>query len=139
MSLATSSSQLGGADIDARRPSLDRVLNPRSVAVVGVSDTSRYLRAIERSAASGAEFIFVHPRAETVMGQKAYPDLRSIGRPLDAVFSAVGAGAVVDICEQGADIGIGGVITFAAGFAEVGGEGIELQNRLAAAAKRGQF
>lgn len=121
------------------RPSLERVLNPRSVAVVGISDNSPFLRTVERSIASGAEFHFVHPRVDTVMGHPTYPDLLSLGQPVDAVFTGVAARGTVGICEAGAELGIGGVITFAAGFAEVGEEGEALQQRIQAAARRGGF
>src|ERR1035437_5198069 len=97
------------------RPSLERVLNPKSVAVVGVSETSNYADSVIRSMRSGAEFFFVHPNAPNAFGQDTYPDLRSVRRPVDAIFSAVGAERTLDVVEQAAEIGAGGVVTIAGG------------------------
>ncbi|MFE6820926.1 acetate--CoA ligase family protein [Streptomyces sp. NPDC057690] len=120
---------------DGRAGALDRVLHPRTVAVVGISDASKFGSGVRRSLVSETEFCFVHPKAEEVFGHPVFPDLRAIGRPVDAVFSAVGAERTVDVVEQAAEIGAGGVITIAGGFAEVGAHGAELQQRMVAAAR----
>ncbi|MEU9272610.1 acetate--CoA ligase family protein [Streptomyces sp. NPDC048251] len=120
-------------------PALDRLLNPRTVAVVGISDTSKFGSGVRRSLPSDTEFYFVHPKAKEVFGHRVHPDLRALGRPVDAVFSAVGAERTVDVVEQAAEIGAGGVITIAGGFAETGGQGVELQQRMVAAARAGNL
>jgi acyl-CoA synthetase (NDP forming) len=121
------------------RPSLDRVLNPKTVAIVGVSETSVFASGARRSLASDADFFFVHPRVDSVFGHQTYPDLRTLGRPVDAVYSAVGAGRTVDVVEQAAEIGAGGVITIAGGFAELGERGAPLQQRMLSAARSGNL
>jgi acyl-CoA synthetase (NDP forming) len=130
-------SEAGTRESGDARSSLERMLNPRSVAVVGISDASRWGAGARRSLASDAEFFFVHPKAETVFGHPTYADLRSIGRPVDAVFSAVSAERTVDIVEQAVEIGAGGVVTYAGGFAELGPRGLELQRRMRAIAQAG--
>lgn len=124
---------------DQSRPDLDRLLNPRSVAFVGITDDSRWAHAVKYSLDSDTEFFFVHHKAETVFGHKAYPDVRSLDRGVDAVFSALGAERTVEVVEQAAEIGAGGVITCAAGFAELGEEGIALQQRMVDAARAGDM
>jgi acyl-CoA synthetase (NDP forming) len=119
------------------RASLDRLLNPATVAVVGVSETSVFGSGARRSLSSDAEFFFVHPKAASVWGHQTYPDLRSLGRPVDAVFSAVGAERTVDVVEQAAEIGAAGVITIAGGFAELGPKGAPLQQRMLDLARAG--
>lgn len=121
------------------RPELNRLLNPRSVAFVGITDDSRWAHAVKHSLESDTEFFFVHHKAESVFGQKAFPDVRSIGTGIDAVFSALGAERTVEVVEQAAEIGAGGVITCAAGFAELGDEGVRLQERLVAGALAGNM
>jgi acyl-CoA synthetase (NDP forming) len=112
------------------RPSLDRVLNPASVAIVGVSETSVFAGGARRSLQSDCEFFFVHPKATSVWGHPTFPELRAIGRPVDAVYSGVGAERTVEVVEQAAEIGAGGVITIAGGFAELGPRGLPLQQRM---------
>lgn len=121
------------------RPALDRLMNPKTVAFVGITEESRWAYSVRYSLDSDAEFFFVHHKADTVFGRRAYPDLRSIGQRVDAVFLALGAERTVDAVEQAAEIGVGGVITCAAGFAELGQEGVELQRRMVAGARAGNM
>lgn len=126
--------------VDAQeRPALDRLMNPRSVAFVGITDESRWAHCVRYSLDSDTEFFFVHHKADKVFDRRAYPDLRAIGRPVDAVFLALGARRTVEAVEQAAEIGAGGVITCAAGFAELGAEGIRLQQRMVAGAQSGNM
>lgn len=124
---------------DSERPSLDRVANPKTIAVVGVSETSPFAGPVKASLASEAEFFFIHPKADSVFGYPTFPDLRALGRPVDAVYSAVGAERTVDVVEAAADIGAGGVVTIAGGFAELGEKGLPLQAKMLEAARRGHL
>jgi acyl-CoA synthetase (NDP forming) len=116
------------------RPLLDRVLDPKSVAIVGASESSRYAANSLGTLDSDAEVFFVHPRHPSVFGQKTYPSLRSIGTPVDAVLSMMGAERTADLVEEAAECGAGGVVTVAGGFSEFGGDGLVLQERVGAAA-----
>ena len=123
----------------SQRMTLARLVRPKSVAVVGVSESSRMAFAINRSLGSGAEFFFVHPRVPNVFGHKTYPTLRDIQRPVDAVFSAVSAQRTPEIVEQAAELGAGGVVTIAGGFAEAGPDGAALQEAMAEQARAGNL
>jgi acetate---CoA ligase (ADP-forming) len=116
------------------RPSLARVFDPRSVAIVGASENSPYGRNSQGTLDSDADVFYVHPRHESVFGRPAYPSLRAIGKPVDAVLSLLGAERTAGLVEEAAQCGAGGVITVAAGFAELGAEGAMLQERIRAAA-----
>jgi acyl-CoA synthetase (NDP forming) len=119
------------ASYEGERPELEKVMNPRTIAVVGISDSSRFGDGARRTMAnSDAEFFWIHPTAETVMGEKTYPDLLALGRPVDAVFTAVSAGRMIDVVEQAGQIGAGGIITIAGGFAELGEDGVAAQRRV---------
>ena len=114
-----------------RSDSMRRMLEPRSIAVVGVSENSQYISGIRHTAEqSDAELVFVHPKGGTILGRPVYPDVASIGRPVDVVFTAVSSARTLPVVEQAAAIGAGGVITIAAGFAELGAEGVALQRRI---------
>jgi acyl-CoA synthetase (NDP forming) len=114
-------------------------MNPRTVAFVGITEESRWSHSVKHSLGADAEFFFVHHKAEQVFGRRVYPDLRAIGQPVDAVFLALGAERTVEAVEQAAEIGAGGVITCAAGFAELGDEGIHLQQRMVKGARAGNM
>ena len=116
------------------RPPLGRVFDPKSVAIVGASDTGHFGANSKGTLDSDADVFFVNPRYPTVFGRPTYPSLRSIGRPIDAVYSVMSAERTTDLVEEAADCGAGGVITIAGGFAEVGPEGAALQERVRVAA-----
>jgi acetate---CoA ligase (ADP-forming) len=117
-----------------RRPSLDRVFDPKSVAIVGASETNPFAPHTLGTLDSDADVYFVNPRYESVFGQKSYPSLGAIGRPVDAVFSLMNAERTTDLVEEACECGAGGVITIAGGFAEADSEGAVLQDRVRAAA-----
>ena len=119
------------------RPALERLMNPRTVAFVGITEESRWAHSVKYSLDGDAEFYFVHHKAGKVFGHRAYPDLSAIEGSVDAVFLALGAERTVDAVEQAAEIGAGGVITCAAGFAELGEQGIRLQQRMVKCAHAG--
>ncbi len=72
----------------------------------------------------------VHPTRASVEGIACYPDVAALPQAPDASFVAVPRHATVDIVGQLAARGAGGVICYASGFAEVGGEGVALQQQL---------
>ncbi len=120
----------------APRPSLTRLLQPSSVAVVGATDTAVAARTVASIVDLQVETFLVNPGHPTVFGRPTTPSLASIGRPVDVVFSLLSAARTVQVAEEAADAGAGGLVVVAAGFAEMGAEGAELQRRLAAAAAR---
>jgi len=116
------------------RPSLDRVFNPGSVAIVGASENSPFGANTRGTLDSEADVFYVNPRYDSMFGRPTYPSLRAIGKPVDAVFSLMNAERTTELVEEAADSGAGGVITVAGGFSEFGPDGVELQERVRAAA-----
>lgn len=115
-----------------RRWSLDRLFRPSSIAIVGASDGQ--LRSVNASSAirkAGIELHLVNPNKVQVHGQPTVPSLEAIGKPVDAVLSLVGPAVTVEVVEQAAALGAGGVVAIAGGFGEGGGEGSDLAARLA--------
>ncbi|MSX01573.1 MAG: hypothetical protein F2813_00255 [Actinobacteria bacterium] len=117
---------------------LGRLLNPKSIAVVGAS---------ERAASYGGEALLnlkrlgyagdvwaVNPSREQVHGFKCFGSLSDLPAPPDAVVVAIPAADVATVIEQAGRLGCGGAVVFAAGFSESQG-GTELQDRLIAAAR----
>jgi acyl-CoA synthetase (NDP forming) len=127
------------APLPSGRPSLDRVLDPKSIAIVGASEASQFAANSRGTLDSDADVFYVHPRHDSVFGQATYPSLRSIGKPVDAVLSLMSAERTTDLVEEAAKYGAGGVITVAGGFSEFGADGTVLQERLHAAAWAAQL
>ncbi len=116
---------------------LDRLLRPRSIAVVGATERpgsygGEALLNLRRLRFAGAVH-GVNPRRDRVHGFPCVPTLADLDAPPDAVVVAIPAAeAPAAVAEAGA-CGSGGAVVFAAGFAEAGGGGT-LQDRLVAAA-----
>lgn len=121
-------------------PSLEPLMNPRSVAVIGASaDVTRIggraLRHLRESGFSGAIYP-VNPARDKVQGLKAYPSISAIPDRIDAAILALPAGAVLGAIEQCALKGVGGAVIFSAGFAEMGAEGAAVQARILEIARK---
>jgi acetate---CoA ligase (ADP-forming) len=127
--------------IEQPRSPLARLLDPRTIAVVGLSDRlAGIARDVSQANATGTDIHIVNPRHSTVMGLETVGSLSDIPGPIDAVMSVVSAARTVDVAEEAAALDVGGFIAHAAGYAEVGdGGGDVLQERLRAAAIRGGF
>src|SRR5580658_8910738 len=97
--------QPSAAAVPPGRPSLDRVLDPKSVAIVGASETSRFAANSLGTLDSDADVFYVHPRHDTVFGQPTYPTLQSIGKPVDAVLSLLSAERTTDLAGEAAACG----------------------------------
>lgn len=123
----------------AARGSLARLLAPRSVAFVGASDNNNMSqcawRNLLRHGFEGEVFL-VNPRQAEVHGQKAWPDLASIGKPVDVVFSLLGAARVPALAKECAALGIFNLVVVAGGFSEEGEQGAVLQRELVEVAER---
>jgi len=115
------------------------LLAPRRIALVGASaDPSRltaraqvYLR---KHGFDGALYP-VNPRAETVLGERAYASLRDIPGPVDLAYVLLGTEQVEGVIADVAAKGIPVAAILADGFAEAGAEGQARQARLLATAK----
>lgn len=113
---------------------LDRFYHPRTVAIVGASDTPgrpnhmllQKLRA--RLEPEGTRIYPVNPRVDSVAGLACYPSVHDIDDDIDLAVIMVGdaVAAMEDVAGKGASF----AIVFTAGFGEVGPEGAERERRL---------
>ncbi|MBV1687322.1 acetate--CoA ligase family protein [Novosphingobium sp. G106] len=120
--------------------SLNPLLSPRSIAVVGASDNPKRIGGVPVSLLkrAGFERLYpVNPKNELVQGLKAYPDIESIPEVVDLVVVALSAEATLPYLERCHALGIPAALVFAAGYAETNEpEGIARQEALTAFAKR---
>ena len=110
---------------------------PRSIAVVGASDTSgwaRFVFAGSRSVGFTGPLIPVHPVHRTVLGRPAVRSLRDLAEPADLAFIMVPTHAVESVLDDAAAAGVRSAIVLAAGYRELGEEGRALEDRMIARA-----
>ncbi len=112
---------------------LRRLLSPRHVAVFGGRAAAEVVRQCQQLGFAG-DIWPVHPRHEFMEGLRCYPNVAALPAAPDASFIAVPRQGTIELVAELAACGAGGVICYASGFAEVGGEGIALQQQLVAAA-----
>ena len=111
----------------AEARSVQRLLAPRSVAVVGASRERgtpghELLRSLLGNGFEGPVFP-VNPAASHVSGVKAYADVRDVPDPVDLAVIAVPAPEVADAVRACAAKGVRGLVVVSGGFADAGAEG----------------
>jgi acetyl coenzyme A synthetase (ADP forming)-like protein len=114
--------------------SLRPFFRPKAVAVVGASRNPgsigyRLLDALVRGGFPGPVYP-VNPKATEVRGLRAYPSVRDLPEPAHLALLAVPRNAVLGVVDDCAARGVRALVVLTAGFAEVGREGKELQQRL---------
>ena len=110
---------------------------PRSIALVGASDTSGWARFIV-AASSAVGYCGplhpVHPVHQKVFGRPAVPNLRDLPEPVDLAFILAPTEAVMGVVDDAAAAEIGNVVVLASGYREAGSRGRELEDELVAKA-----
>ena len=114
-------------------PDLSRLLAPRHIAAIGGREAAVVVRQCRAGGFTGAIWP-VNPDRTEIEGLPCYDSVAALPEPPDLTFIAVPRGATVDMVRELAARGAGGAVCYAAGFAEVGPEGAELQRELVAAA-----
>jgi acetyltransferase len=107
---------------------------PKSIAMIGASERPGSVgeATFNNILTNGYQGI-VYPinfKAKHIKSVKAYPSLTALGEPVDLVVMAVPIKAVMSAMDECATLGIKNVSIMTAGFKEVGGEGIVLENKL---------
>lgn len=117
---------------------MDRLLNPRSIAVIGASDDSakiggRPIAYLVRYGFKGAIYP-INPRHARIQGLEAYARLDDVPGPIDLAVIALPAAAVREAVADCGRLGVAYAIVFTSGFSESGPEGVKLQEALRAVA-----
>ena len=119
---------------------LRRVLNPRSVAVIGASDSTekfggRVMNFVVKHGFEGA-VVPVNPSASTIRGIRAYAAIGDAPGPVDVALLAVPNAHIASAVEACGAAGVAACVVLTADFAELGNEGEARQNDLVQAAQR---
>src|SRR5215216_6161107 len=113
---------------------LNAIFEPRSVAVIGASETAgsvgrTILWNLISSPFGGAVFP-VNPTRSSVLGIRAYPNVAALPEMVDLAVIVTPAHTVPGVMQEIADAGIKGVIIISAGFKEAGAPGVELESQI---------
>ncbi|MBL8697634.1 MAG: acetate--CoA ligase family protein [Alphaproteobacteria bacterium] len=122
---------------------LTRLLSPRSIAVVGASDRAGNLGGdtVQRLRKFGfpGPVWPVNPNAQTVGGLPCFARVEDLPAAPDLAIFALPAAALLESIAAFAARGTRAGVAYAGGFAEAGGEGVELQRRLQALCRDNEF
>jgi acyl-CoA synthetase (NDP forming) len=118
----------------ARSP-IERMLRPRSIAIVGASPTpgalgQSLLANLERFAFGGDIHLVSATRSE-IGGRPCLRSASDLPEGVDCAALAIPRAGILDAVKGCAARGVGGVIIYAAGFAETGPEGQKQQSEIA--------
>lgn len=118
---------------------LDKLMNPRSIAVVGASERpdaigSRVIHNLGVMGYRGAIYP-VNPRYERLNDLRCFPALSALPDRVDAAFLAVPAAQGPKLMDEAAECGIRAVFINANGYADGDAEGAALQKKIEATAR----
>ena len=106
----------------AEARSVERLLNPNGVAVIGASRTPgrighELLRHLRDYGPPGPLYA-IHPEADSILDVPAYRHITDIPQPVDLAAVAVPADSVLGVVSECAAAGVGGLVVVSSGFAD---------------------
>lgn len=114
--------------------SLDPILRPRSIAVIGASrrETSIGWQIMDNllSHGFGGPIYPVNPNADAIHSVPAYPSIKDVPVPVDLAVIVVPKQHVSSVVRESVDAGVKGFVVISAGFREVEAEGSEREREL---------
>src|SRR5579859_5459793 len=119
------------------------IFHPRTVAVIGATEKPASVgRTVLRNLLDhpfGATIFPINPNRANVLGIRCYPNIASIGEPVDLVIVVTPAATVPDVLRECVDAGVRGAVVISAGFAELGAEGREREKKIRQVLASGQL
>jgi acetate---CoA ligase (ADP-forming) len=121
-------------DRDAIVASLQPILNPKSVAIIGAARNpgtigNLLMRCILQNGFSGIVYP-VNPNTEAVLSVKSYPSVLDIPGKVDMAIIAVPAAIVSKVADECGKKGVRALIVISDGFRERGAEGVAREEEL---------
>ena len=113
---------------------LDPILKPRSIAVIGASRMSNTIghqifANLLRYGFTGAVYP-INPNAASIQSVRAYPAVGALPEPIDLAVIAVPKERVLDVARGCGQSGVKGLVVISAGFREIGGVGVDRERQL---------
>ena len=106
---------------DSQLASIDKMLNPSSIAVVGATPRMQYggrFLAAAMKAQDRVRVYPVNPRYEEIMGLKSYPSVSDLPESPDLVGIVVPYHRVLDVLRESHEKGAKSAVVISAGFSE---------------------
>jgi acetate---CoA ligase (ADP-forming) len=123
--------------VPSPRTSLQALFNPRSIAIVGMTDRvtfcSRVYKRLVEAQFSG-EIYFVNPGRTEVLGRPCYPSVAAIGRPVDVMLLSVSPAQLAGAIEDGIRSAVKSAVVYTTGV-----DDDEVENIRSIIATDGQF
>jgi len=121
------------------RSRLDKMFNPRSVAVIGAgASPDKVGHAIMDSIVTGGfpgAVYPIHPKHQRILGLQVYRDLAELPEIPDLAVVALNQNSTVKMVARLSEMGVAGASVIAGGYAEMGHAGAQLQESLRDAAR----
>ena len=118
---------------DNWKADLQPLFTPRSIALIGASESSSRSRALFNNLTEfgyRGKIFPVHPKRHEAFGLKCYPSVTDIPEIVDACVIAIPRDHVIAAMEGCAEKGVRAGVIVSAGFAEASAEGKALQDRI---------
>ena len=117
---------------------LDRLFQPKSFAVVGASNNEDKVgyHLVYALRNFPGKLYPINPKEAEVQGLKAYPNLASIGHPVDIAALCIPAKACLGAIKECGEAGVGVVFIAGGGFGEADEQGKSLQNQIVDACRQ---
>lgn len=124
----------------AQDDSLDRLLRPRSIAVIGASATPSKIGGLPiafllKHGYQGKIFP-INPKADEIQGLPAYASIAEVAGQVDLAIVAVPAALVEPAIDEAIAASVRGIVLFSSGFAETGEAGAAAQVKLVEKCRR---
>jgi len=114
---------------------LDRLFQPKSIAIVGASNDENKLgfHLFYALRKFPGKLYPINPKATEIQGFPAYPSVKAVGHPIDVVALCIPAKACLGAIKEIGEAGTGVVFVAGGGFGEADSEGKTLEGELVAA------
>ena len=117
---------------------MQRIMNPRSVAVIGASaEDGKIGNSVMKNLINGGyrgAIYPIHPKAQEILGRKAYPTVLDVADEIDVAVFAIPAKFCAAAMDEAGRKKIPGAVMIPSGFAEVGEQA--LQDELVGVARK---
>jgi acetyltransferase len=120
--------------LNYRRPALNAMFTPRSVAVIGATENPGSVgRALVENLKSYDRPLYpVNLKRDTILELPAFPRIGAVPDRVDLAIIATPALTVPDVVKECAEAGVPGAMILSAGFRESGRSGAKLEEAITA-------
>ncbi|UQZ88879.1 CoA-binding protein [Deltaproteobacteria bacterium Smac51] len=119
---------------------LNKLLKPRTIAIVGASEKAGFggdtTRNYLKFSKNLENLYLVNPSRPEIFGRKAYPSLLDIPVDVDLVILCTPQKTIIPLLKDAAQKNCGGAVVFASGYSETGAGGKKKQDELVEEADR---